>query len=230
MIREREWQWVCAALAVVALVAAVLLLRRDAVPDPNIITLLNNPTRCGGATICSYDGTVGYINDGSGQPFNLSTIRSWFQIDPDGVNQLTTQNEAEPDKGAGSFLVVNDTGKYVETVQLKIRNTFTAETPSVTYCSDHSGPLCDNFQAGKGAANPPGSYEALSGGDYYSCTNGRSEHGYACASEAGQAGANVEPGAIYYTWSGLHVAPGQTFNITFASWNNASRIIGVFLS
>jgi hypothetical protein len=43
----------------------------------NIITFDNNATGCGGATICSTNGTTGYLISGSGQAFDLSTINSW---------------------------------------------------------------------------------------------------------------------------------------------------------
>ena len=59
----------------------------------NIITFDNNATACGGATLCSTNGTTGYTGT---LPFNLSTIGSWFQIDVTGVNQLSTQTSAEP--------------------------------------------------------------------------------------------------------------------------------------
>jgi hypothetical protein len=192
----------------------------------NIITFDNNATGCGGSVLCSTNsgplptGTQGYVETGT-TPFNLSTITQWFQIDTDGVSHLANQ-PVEPLGGAGSFLVKNDTGSTLTTFSLTLTDTFRSSTSSVTFCSGSSGPLCDNFQAGKGAAAPSGASEALSGPDFFSCTNGSAMGGFPCASTGGQAAANFEPDMVTFTWSGLNIASGATFDITFASWNNSA--------
>ena len=195
----------------------------------NIITFDNNATACGGAVLCSTNsvplttGTQGYVETGS-TPFNLSTITQWFQIDTNGTSHLANQ-PAEPLGGAGSFLVKNDTGSTLTTFSLTLTDTFTSTTPSVTFCSGSSGPLCDNFQAGKGAAAPGGAFEALSGPNFFSCTNGSAMLGFPCASTAGQAAANFEPNMVTYTWGGLSIANGTNFDITFASFNNSVNAV-----
>ena len=91
----------------------------------NIITFGSGPNSCGGAVMCSTNGTTGYLNNGTGVAFDLSTINQWFQIDENGVNELTgTQTEAEPDGGAGGFLVVNNTGSTISSYSLTISDTF----------------------------------------------------------------------------------------------------------
>jgi hypothetical protein len=187
----------------------------------NIITFDDNANSCGGAVICSTNGTTGYLKDGSGEAFDLSKINSWFQIDSDGANHLATQSEAEPDGGAGGFLVVNDTGSTVTSWSITLTDTFTSTTASVGFCSGSSGPICDNFQAGKGAAAPGGASEALSGSDFYQCTNPNEAAGVTpCSSNAGQAAADFEPDLVTYIWSGLDIPADGTFDITFSSWNN----------
>lgn len=52
----------------------------------NIITFGDNPNACGGSVLCSTNGTTGYLNNGTGQAFDLSTINSWFQIDASGTS------------------------------------------------------------------------------------------------------------------------------------------------
>ena len=136
----------------------------------NIIGFADNPTACGGSTLCSTSigplptGTQGYVETGN-TPFNLSTITSWFQINPDGVSLLPNQ-PAEPLGGAGNFFVINDTGVTITSFSLTIRDTFTSSTSSVTFCSGSSGPLCDNFQANKGPGEPGTASETLSGVDF----------------------------------------------------------------
>ncbi len=175
-------------------------------------------TACGGATLCSFNGTLGYTGT---LPFNLSTIGSWFQIDTDGVSHLAGQ-PVEPNGGAGQFRVINDTSSAIVNFSLTLIDTFNASTPSVTFCSGGSGPLCDNFQAAKGAAAPAGAGEALSGPDFFSCTNGAPGNGFPCFSSAGQAAANFTPNQVTFNWTGLNIAPGTIFDITFASWNNST--------
>jgi hypothetical protein len=174
----------------------------------NIITFDNNATSCGGSTLCSTNGTLGYSGT---MAFKLSTIGSWFQIDFNGISQIAGQ-PAEPNGGAGQFLVINDTGITVTSFSLTIKDDFTSATASVTSCG---GSICDNFQAGNGAA--PGGSESLSGVDFVSCTNGGAP---GCSSSGGQAAANFKPDMVTFNWAGLNIAPGATFDITFASWNN----------
>jgi hypothetical protein len=81
-------------------VAAVAIRKAHAA---NIITFDNNKTHCGGAILRSFNGTLGYTGT---QPFNFSTIGSWFQIDTDGVSHLAGQ-PVKPNGGAGGFLVIN---------------------------------------------------------------------------------------------------------------------------
>jgi hypothetical protein len=202
-------------------------LSSSAAQAANIITFDNNPTSCGGSTLCSTNGTPGYTGT---NPFDLSTLTSWFQIDTESppVNHLPgTQTGPEPNGGAGQFLVVNDTGATVTNFSLTLTDTFTSSTPSVTFCSGSSGPRCDNFQAGKGAAAPSGAGEALSGPDFVSCTNGSAGSGFPCFSTGGQAAANFMPNGVTYNWTGLNIASGHTFDITFASWNNSAYTTSV---
>jgi hypothetical protein len=185
----------------------------------NIITFDNNATACGGAVMCSTNGTTGYLINGTGTAFNLSTIANWWQINTTGVNELTsTQTMAEPNGGAGAFLVVNDTGSIVTNYSLTINSTFWSGTPSVTFCSGSSGPLCDSFQVSKGSGAPAGASEMLSGTTLFSCAGGASP----CSSNSGSISALATVGALTYTWNGLNIAPGAKFDISFASWNNAN--------
>jgi hypothetical protein len=209
--------------------AAMTALTTPQARAANIITFDNNANSCGGSVICSTNGTTGYLNNGTGQAFDLSTINSWFQIDVDGVNHLTaTQTQAEPDGGAGAFLVKNDAGSTVTTFSLTLTDTFNSSTSSVTFCSGSSGPECDNFQANKGSAAPSGASEALSGPDFFSCTNGSAMNGFPCDSTAGEAAANFMPNSVTYTWSGLNILAGTSFDITFASWQGPQNANDVF--
>src|SRR5215470_19670234 len=56
-------------------VAAVAIPKAHAA---NIITFDNNATACGGATLCSFNGMLGYTGT---LPFDYSTLSSWFQIE-----------------------------------------------------------------------------------------------------------------------------------------------------
>ena len=189
------------------------------VPDPNIITIANNANACGGATICSTNGTTGYLNNGTGQAFNLSTINLWFQIDTTGTNALASQTTAEPDGGSGSFLVTNNTGAVVSSLSLTLMTGFNALTPSVVACTGlQTGQLCDNFQDNPGATNYF-TNTSFSGPNIDSCA------GSACTgSVKGGTSANFSPGLVTYNWyagTGTGIPVGATFDITFASWNNS---------
>lgn len=183
----------------------------------NIVTFDNNANSCGGAVMCSTNGTAGYSGT---QAFDLSTIGQWFQIDVTGTSLIAGQ-PVEPDGGAGGFLVVNDTGGTVTTFSLTLSNSFTSSTGCTI-----SGSTCNNFQANKGAAAPGGASESLSGPYFSACTNGSASGSMPCLSSAGQAAANFSgPGTVTYTWSGLDIAAGATFDISFASWTGASTAI-----
>ena len=185
----------------------------------NIITFGVNANACGSSVMCSTNGTTGYLNNGTGVAFNLSTISQWFQIDADGVNRLASQTMAEPDGGAGGFRVKNDTGATVTTFSLTLTDTFNASTPSHHFCSGGSGPICINFQANKGTQS--GTSESLSGTGLFSCTNGGLSGGI-CSSTAGQAAADFQTNQVIYTWNGLNIGANAYFDITFASWDNSS--------
>jgi hypothetical protein len=185
----------------------------------NIITFGDNANACGGAVMCSTNGTTGYLTNGSGQAFDLTTINNWFQIDTTGVNELAAQSMAEPNGGAGAFLVRNNTGSTVTTFSLTISDSFWSGTPSVTFCSGNSGPLCDVFQANKGSGSPSGATETLSGPDLFRCTS--PNNGNPCTSNSGGVAAMFIQGIATYSWSGLNIAPNAKFDISFASWNNA---------
>lgn len=194
------------------------------IPDPNIIGIADNATSCGGATLCSTNGTTGY---NGAMAFDLSTIESWFQIDS--CSGTMGQNSCSPAGGtsllpgqpaqtmnAGDFLVVNDTGHIVTSFSLTLNDSFTANTSGVTTGSgspNNNGAcgvatLCMNFQIHGGAAN------------YFSNVT---LNGPNCVTSCGTDSANFTPGQVTYTWNagtdgGIPV--GATFDINFASWNN----------
>jgi hypothetical protein len=162
-------------------------------------------------------GTQGYLKNGSGVAFNLSTITQWFQIDTAGSSISYLPNQpANPDSDAGGFRVVNDTGNTITSFSLLLTDTFTSGTPSVHPCTGaRAGSLCDNFSAqGKGAATTE-----LSGPDWDRCTQG-STIGITCQGNAGGVAADFAPSMITYSWGNLNIAPGAFFDITYASWNN----------
>ena len=182
----------------------------------NIITFGVNASSCGGSVMCSTNGTTGYLNNGTGVAFNLSTISQWFQIDPDGVNHLATQTMAEPDLGAGGFRVKNDTGASVTSFSLTLQDTFTSSTASVDTCTGaHAKQSCDNFQAqGQNHWNTE-----LSGPNWDKCTHGTTV-GSTCTGAPGGVAADFAPHSVTYSWSGGSITAGQYFDISFASWNN----------
>jgi hypothetical protein len=176
----------------------------------NIIGIADNATSCGGATLCSTNGTLGYSGT---LPFDLSTINQWFQIDPTigsttPFPPLPGQTVAQT-MGAGDFLVVNDTGSIVTSFSLTLIDNFNAATPSVTTCTGlEAGKKCDNFQIHGGAANFF-SILSLTGPD--------------CDSGCGTDSANFAPNMVTYNWSAgtdAGIPVGKTFDINFASWNN----------
>lgn len=198
-------------------VAAITLIGATSSFAANIITFGNGPVACGGAVMCSTNGTTGYLNDGTGQAFDLSTISQWFQIDTDGMNHLSSQTMAEPDSGAGGFRVLNDTGSAVTSFSLTINSTYTSSTGCTI-----SGKNCNNFQANKANGTYSPTSEALSGPNFSSCTNGSAGGGYPCFSTAGQAAANFStPGPVTYSWN-LDIPAGDYFNISFASWSGSA--------
>jgi N-acetylneuraminic acid mutarotase len=193
----------------------------------NTITFGANNNKCGGTVMCSTDGTTGYLNDGSGQAFNLSTINQWFQIDTDGNSHLSGQS-AEPDKGSGGFLVLNDTGSPVTSFSLTISDDFTSTTPSVHGCTGaQTGNICDNFSAHGGS----GSYNfntELSGTDWDHCTQGTT-NGQSCTGQAGGVAADFAPDMVTYTWTaaqGKSISAGSYFVVSFSGWNNVAAAKG----
>jgi hypothetical protein len=179
-----------------------------AVPDPNIITIADNATSCGGSVLCSTNGTTGYHGTIA---FDLSTINSWFQIGT-AAQPLT----------AGQFRVTNDIsapGTFLPSFSLTLLTAFNASTPSVVPCTHlQTGKECDNFQANPGATN----YfkdTGFSGSNIDSCA------GSACTGDVkGGTSANFSPGLVTYHWyagTGTGIPAGATFDITFASWNTS---------
>ena len=200
--------WFGSAAARAVAVAAFSVATMQQSWAANIIGLADNPTSCGGATLCSTDGTLGY---GGTKPFNLSTINNWFQIDPtigstSVFAPLPGQTTAQT-MGAGNFLVVNDTGSVVTSFSLTLSDNFNAASPSVTACLGLLlGQECDVFQIHGGAANFFSSFN-LTGTD---CSFG-------CATSSASFAANV----VTYNWNGGAGIPvGATFDLNFASWNN----------
>jgi hypothetical protein len=194
-------------IAVLAFSALFLVLPRA--QADNIIGLANNATACGGSTLCSTNGTTGYLNNGTGVAFNLSTINSWFQIDTTGTSFLAGQ-PVEPDGGAGNFLVVNNTGAIVTSFSLTLTDNFTLSTPGQqSGCTP--GLPCENFQIHGGAAN------------YFTVFN---LTGPTCATGCGTNSANFTPNTVTYNWSGGTGIPiGATFDLNFASWNSSNFIV-----
>lgn len=179
----------------------------------NIITFGDNATACGGSVLCSTDGTNGY--NGS-QAFDLSTINQWFQIG----------TAAQP-MTAGQFLVVNDTGNILTSFSLTLTDNFNGSTPSVHACTGlQTGHLCDNFQVSRGAKYGSSLVE-LSGPNFNSCTSGTGL-GHTCSSTSASAAADFAPKQITYSWTfKTAIQPGDTFDITFASWNNGVYVTPV---
>ena len=182
-------------------------------PDPNIITFGNAAKPCSAGALCSTNGTTGYGTSAPfTNPFDLSTISSWFQIGT-AAQPLT----------AGDFLVINDTGAAVTTFSLTLTTAFSSPgTPSVGACHFlETGMECDNFQANKPDGSLGGTSETLSGPDIDSCTNSTSSGPMSCTSTSGQVAANFAPGTVTYTWNGLAIPKGTEFDIQFASWNTS---------
>ncbi|HUE65798.1 MAG TPA: PEP-CTERM sorting domain-containing protein [Rhizomicrobium sp.] len=186
---------------VVAVAAALTMSQAQAA---NIITFDNNATSCGGSTLCSTNGTTGYSGTNA---FDVTTINQWFQYDGvDGLSHIAGQ--VAQDNGAASFLVTNNTGSTLTGLSLTLTDIFNAAA---------SPPV--NFQAGKGAGGTGTSFEALSGPDFVSCTNGAAGNGFPCYSTAGQAAANFSAGTVTYTFGGYSIASGADFLITLASFD-----------
>lgn len=171
--------------------------------------------------MCSTDGTTGYLTDGTGQAFNLSTMNEWFQVDFDGNSHLAGQT-AEPDKGAGSFLVLNDTGSAITTFSLTVSDDFTSQTASVHACTGaQGGQSCNNFSAHGGSGNYTFDTE-LSGMDWDRCSKGTTI-GQTCTGNAGGVAADFAQNMVTYTWvaeSGKGIPAGAYFDIGFSGWNN----------
>lgn len=199
----------CGALAI----AAMMALATSPVQAANIISFDDNATACGGAVLCSTNGTTGYSGT---TPFDITTINSWFQVDA--ATSLIAGQPAQP-MNAGDFLVVNNTGATLTGLTLTLNTTFNASTPSVGFCSGSSGPLCDMFQANKGAAGGAGAAEDFEGANLFSCS------ATPCTSTSGSISAefnNNPPQQVTFTFSGYSIPAGGTFDIDFASWNDAA--------
>jgi len=193
--------------SIIAAAAFSLLAVTGSAQAGNIITFGDNANQCGGAVMCSTNGTIGYLNNGSGQAFDLSTISQWFQIDKDGVNHLAGQPMAEPDIGAGGYLVVNDTGHSIASFSLTLTVGYTTR---------------EQYQAQEGTLT--GGLEELSGPGYISGTCNGTESGDTCSNTSGaNATAKFKPNQVTYTWNFANsIAAGDTFLITFASWSGDS--------
>ena len=189
-------------LLIISLAVASLIPVRSA-HAANILNFANNPTSCGGAVLCSTNGTTGYSGT---LPFNISSASQWFQIDTDGVSHLPGQ-PVEPNGGAGSFLVKNDTGALLNTFSLTFFGTITSSTPSAVACG--GGNFCVNFQIQNGAQN---------------LFNTLTISGPACVSNCSTASANATTGLLTYTWHNTDPTKGLAANgtalLTFASWNH----------
>jgi hypothetical protein len=214
LTRAGIFGWVGLGVIVMAVATGLAI---SPVRAANIISFDDNATACGGAVLCSTNGTTGYNGT---LPFNITTINSWFQVDAP-VSMIAGQ-PAQP-ANAGDFLVVNNTGATLTGLTLTITDTFVSGGPSVHACTGlQVGNICDNFQANKGAAGIGTSFEALSGPNFDSCTNGAAGGGFPCFSTAGQAAADFAPNQVTYTFGGYNIPAGATFDIDFASWNNAA--------
>lgn len=191
-------------------IAAVTALAIPNAQAANIIGFADNATSCGGATLCSTNGTLGYSGT---KAFDLSTISQWFQIDPSiggttPFGPLPGQTVAQT-MGAGDFLVVNDTGSLVTSFSLTLTDNFNVATPSAGLCTGaQAGKECINFQIHGGAAN------------FFSKL---SLTGANCDTGCGTNSANFAPGMVTYNWSegtDMGIPIGATFDINFASWDN----------
>jgi hypothetical protein len=209
------------ALAVAAMIALPMPQARAG----NIITVANSgmSTSCGGSVMCSTNGTTGYLINGTGMAFDLSTIDSWFQIDtetPTPINHLpATQTEAEPDGGAGMFLVFNDTGMTQSSLTLTLTDTFNSSTAgdgNSTQCAPNGTPCQSLF-----GTNRQYNRFQLSGPEFDTCQTG-TQVGNTCNNGTGSnAAAWFSPSQVTYTWekgtSGTGIAAGAYFEISFAS-------------
>ncbi|HEX3430217.1 MAG TPA: YncE family protein [Rhizomicrobium sp.] len=209
------------ARTIAAAIGAAISLFAFQANAANTITFGANNNSCGGAVMCSTDGTHGYTNNGTGQAFNLSTISQWFQIDVNGSSEIPGQ-PVEPDKGAGGFLVLNDTGSAVSSFSLTVTDDFTAGGPTVHKCfGAQAGNICDNFTAHGGS----GSYKfntELSGTDWDRCTQGTTSS-QTCTGSPGGVAADFAPNSVTYSWTGQNgstIPAGSYFVISFSGWNN----------
>ncbi len=181
----------------------------------NIIGFADNATSCGGATLCATNGTAttgGTLGYNGSNPFSLSTITSWFQIDScsgsnsncsavGGVSLLAGQPAQT--MNSGDFLVVNNTGAVLTSFSLTLNDSFTNTTSGAS-----GSPPTENFQIHGGAANYFTNL-TLTGPD--------------CVAACATVSANFTAGTITYNWSAgtdAGIPVGATFDLNFASWNN----------
>ncbi|MGD0864989.1 MAG: hypothetical protein ABSA49_05480 [Rhizomicrobium sp.] len=174
---------------------------------------------CGGAVLCSKDGTKGYLNNGQGQAFKASAIAKWFQVDLDGKSHLKGQS-AEPVGASGRFLVVNDTGRPISLFALPLGTDFNSKTPEVHSCSGaKAGKLCSPFTADDGT----NAYKAqLSGADWDRCTRGMRLHNWKLCS-GNPAVADFAGNRVTYSWRAKAtgaIPKGATFTIDFSNWTS----------
>ncbi len=192
---------------VAAAVASLNVVSASQASAGNIITFGDNANSCGGAVMCSTNGTTGYLNNGTGQAFDLTTISQWFQIDKDGVNHIAGQPEAEPDTGAGGYLVINNTGHAITSFSLTLTDSYTGT---------------EQYQAQQGTLTQ--GLEGLSGPDYVPGSCNGVESGNTCKNTNGaNATAQFKPNQVTYSWYFANaIAAGANFDISFASWSGDS--------
>jgi hypothetical protein len=216
--------------------AAMTALTMPQAQAGNIIAVADSgtATSCGGSVMCSTNGTTGYLTNGTGQAFDLSTITSWFQIDTTGVNHLATQTEAEPNGGAGMFLVYNDLGLQ-SSLTLTLTDTFDSSTAgdgNSSQCAPGGTP-CQSFSAQTGNTSDF-NFSQLSGPDWDSCQTG-TQVGNTCNNGTGSnAAAWFSENQVTYTWEegtgGTGIPAGAYFEIRFASWPTGNDVSPVPVS
>jgi hypothetical protein len=186
----------------------------------NSIVFGADQRHCGGAVMCSADGTRGYLHDGHGQAFKASTISKWFQIDVDGKNHIKGQL-AEPEGSSGSFLVVNDTGRPITLFALPLASDFSSRTASTHACyGAKGGKLCTGFSAegGTGAYKYNGQ---LSGRGLNNCTKGTPKRQFCSGSPT--SADYFASNRVTFSWRALAggvIPTGAKFTINFSGWNN----------
>ncbi len=168
-----------------------------------------NSASCGRAAMCSSDGTHGYLTNGKGQAFKASTIGKWFQVAVDGKSHLKGQG-AEPLRGSGSFVVVNDTGRPISKFALRIQTDGKA-------CANATP--CNAFAA-KGGNGTFGYDSMLTARDRHKCTQGKTVRDI-CVGDTVRA--TFASNKVLYSWTAKPqgaIPNGAYFLITFSGWTN----------